>query len=191
MTRDTKQHFLQIGYERFANAGPVGLKVEILARQAHISKSSFYHHFADMEVFTEILLAYHLQQVARIAEAERQCQRVVPDLLTYLLTIKADLLFHRQLRIHRHIPAFGEAFLKANALVGNAITGIWAEYIGLDTNTDLARLVLNLSLDNFYLQLSPDTLTYDRLFQFITELRTMVQQFRYHEQRTALLYGTV
>ncbi|MFZ4399682.1 MAG: TetR/AcrR family transcriptional regulator, partial [Bacteroidales bacterium] len=36
------------GYETFAFFGENGLKVEQLAKSVGISKSSFYHHFADL-----------------------------------------------------------------------------------------------------------------------------------------------
>ena len=43
------------GYELFANKGSLGLKVEVISKAVNKSKSSFYHHFADIEVFLELL----------------------------------------------------------------------------------------------------------------------------------------
>jgi AcrR family transcriptional regulator len=42
--------------------------VERLAKDVGISKSSFYHHFADVEVFVNQLLLYHLKRAEMIAE---------------------------------------------------------------------------------------------------------------------------
>lgn len=33
--------------------------------------SSFYHHFADLEVFTEVLMEEHLKRASIVAERER------------------------------------------------------------------------------------------------------------------------
>lgn len=66
-------------------------------------KSPFYHHFADLEVFIQILLKHHLERAKMIADKERLCKNVVPDLLRLLVEVKSDLLFNRQLRINRNI----------------------------------------------------------------------------------------
>ena len=173
-----KQPWILVGYEIFALEGPQGLKVEVLARRVNKNKSSFYHHFADLEVFTDILLQYHLERAKLIAEREKQCKNVVPELLHVLLECKEDLLFNRQLRIHRNVPSFKTCFEKASQEVGEAIIEIWAEAIGLKANTHLAHLVLNLSLENFYLQITPETLTYEWLVDYITQLKTMVKGFQ-------------
>ncbi|MEM7514864.1 MAG: TetR/AcrR family transcriptional regulator, partial [Bacteroidota bacterium] len=51
--------WLKAGYDIFSQEGPGGLKVERLARIVGKSKSSFYHHFADLEIYTSFLLEYH------------------------------------------------------------------------------------------------------------------------------------
>jgi AcrR family transcriptional regulator len=157
--------------------------VEVIARQVNKSKSSFYHHFADLEVFTEILLNHHLEKAKAIAEREKFCKNVVPDLLNLLLEIREDLLFNRQLRINRNIIQFKACFEKSSQEVGEAILGIWAEALGLRANSDLARIVLKLSLENFYLQITEETLTYEWLLNYVRELQTMVQEFKKEEKR--------
>lgn len=54
-----KLPWVEAGYQLFAEHGPKGLKVEVIARHVKKSKSSFYHHFSDLEVFTEELLFFH------------------------------------------------------------------------------------------------------------------------------------
>lgn len=180
---ELKRPWIEVGYEIFSQEGPQGLKVEVLARRVGKSKSSFYHHFADVEGFTEQLLTYHLNRSAIIAEQERQCPQVIPDLLLLLIEVKEDLLFSRQLRIHRNIPAFKACFETASQEVGEAIGGIWAEALGLTDNSYLALIVLNLSLENFYLQLTPETLTYEWLLEYIQGLQRMVHEFKNNAKR--------
>ena len=62
-----KDIWIKAGYEVFAASGQDALRIEPLARMVGRSKSSFYHHFADMELFVEHLLAYHLERSAVIA----------------------------------------------------------------------------------------------------------------------------
>jgi AcrR family transcriptional regulator len=44
-----KDIWIEKGYEVFALHGASGLKVEALSKSLDISKSSFYHHFADIK----------------------------------------------------------------------------------------------------------------------------------------------
>ena len=182
-SKDLLAPWILVGYEIFANEGPKALKVEVIARRVNKSKSSFYHHFADLEVFVEFLLAYHLERAEIIAEQERQCKNVIPELLHLLTEVQQDLLFNRQLRINRDIPKYKHCFEKASATVGEAILGIWAAELGLGDNSYLAQIVLNLTLENFYLQITPETLSYEWLYEYVQGLKTMVQAFKQNEKR--------
>ena len=175
MNQDITQPWLLAAYRLFAQDGPKGLKIEVLAREVGKSKSSFYHHFADMEVFTERLLGYHLERARLIAQQEAACRNVVPDLMNVLLEVKQDLLFNRQLRVHRHVPAFRECFEAASEKVGGAIAQIWAEMLGLADDSALAQVVLKLSFENFCLQITDETLTHSWLLRYVQELSAMVR----------------
>ena len=175
---ESTQAWIEAGYELFAAAGPHGLRVEVLARRVGKSKSSFYHHFADLECFAELLLARHHGRALAIADRERQCANVVPDLLNVLLDVKPDLLFNRQLRIHRANKNYEACFEKSSRHVAEALLPVWADMLGLGGNSGLARMVLNLSIENFYLQITDETLTYDWLLAYVNELRGMAREFQ-------------
>lgn len=189
MINDKKLPWILSAYSLFATEGPSGLKIEVLARQVNKSKSSFYHHFADLEVFTEVLLQYHLERSTAIAVRERQCEKLDPDLLQLLVEVKEDLLFNRQLRVNRRIPIYKACFEKASQEVGAAILPIWAEFLGLADNPHLAQIVLNQSLENFYLQITQETMTYDWLLNFMNELRLMVKEFKKNENKGSSTLG--
>ena len=175
MNQDTTKLWLLAAYRLFAHEGPKGLKIEVLAREVGKSKSPFYHHFADLEVFTELLLRYHLDRARLIAKQEAACQNVVPDLVNVLVEVKQDLLFNRQLRVYRDIPAFRQCFEAASEKVGGAIAQIWADMLGLADDSALAQVVLKLSFENFCLQITEETLTYEWLLRYVQELREMVR----------------
>ena len=178
MVDDSKRLWIEVGYDMFAKEGPKSLKVEVIARRVGISKSSFYHHFADLEIFTEILLNQHLEKVKIIAEAEKQCKNVIPELLHLLVSVKQDLLFNRQLRVNRNVLAYRDCFERASREVGAAVLGIWAEALDLSDDSNLARAVLNLSLENFYLQITEETLTYEWLLTYVNDLQTVVRALK-------------
>ncbi|MCE2994150.1 MAG: TetR/AcrR family transcriptional regulator [Cyclobacteriaceae bacterium] len=173
-----KLPWVEAGYHLFAEHGPKGLKVEVIARHVNKSKSSFYHHFSDLEVFTEELLFFHMHRAKQVAELERACKTIVPELLNVLVDAKTDLLFNRQLRIHRDTPAFKKCFEQSNELASQALMNLWATELGLADNQKLAGLLFKLVMDNFYLQISERNLTYPWLLNYFAELGTMVEEMK-------------
>ncbi len=169
--------WLQEGYATVAADGPLALRVEPLARAVGKNKSSFYHHFADLEVFTEWLLTYHLQRARLMAEKESRCQ-TIDELITVILDHKTDLLFHRQLRFHRDRPDFDACLEQTATEVVVAIIPLWSKTLGLDPRAELTEMVLNLSIENFYLQINDHTLNREWLTDYFDQLRHMVDQFR-------------
>lgn len=95
MTTDSKEIWIKTGYEMFAFTGSGRLKIEPLAQRVGISKSSFYHHFADMEIFVDFLLKHHIKQSYAIADKERKAKNINPELVNILVEHKIDLLFNR------------------------------------------------------------------------------------------------
>jgi AcrR family transcriptional regulator len=94
------------GYETFALYGESGLKVEGLAKKVGISKSSFYHHFSDLEIFMDLLMETHLENAKTISKKENQATQINPELINILVDHKMDLLFNRQLRINQQKPIY-------------------------------------------------------------------------------------
>ena len=178
MTTDVKEPWIVVGYDLFAKNGPPGLKIEVIARTVQKSKSSFYHHFADVGVFTEHLVRHHLKRTKIIAQQERLCNTINPDLIDLLLAVKQDLLFNRQLRVNRHIPAFKTCFEQSNKEIADAFLIVWAKDIGLTDKPELANALFKLALENFYLQMTDASFTRDWLLNYFSELRLMVTDFR-------------
>ena len=175
---DIKLPWIQAGYRLFAMQGPQGLKVEVIARQVQKSKSSFYHHFADLEVFMEHLLNFHLEQAAIIAEKERSCQNIDPELITVLVEHKQDLLFNRQLRVNREVATFKACFEKSNQFVAEAFLPLWVSELGLTHKPRLAQLVLGLAIENFYLQITEENLNHTWLAAYFRQINQMVAAFQ-------------
>jgi AcrR family transcriptional regulator len=178
MSESIKQPWVLVGYDLFSQHGLSGLKIEVMAKKVAKSKSSFYHHFADLEVFTEVLLKEHLERAKIIADRERACKNMVPDLLNLLLEVKQDLLFNRQLRVNRDIPTFKKCVDAVNTEFEDVILDIWAVALGLNDKKHLARIVLRLTIDNFFLQITAETLTYDWLLEYFNQINGMVKEFK-------------
>lgn len=175
--KEARLPWIEVGYHVFATEGPGGLKVEVLAREVGKSKSSFYHHFADMEVFTYLLLDYHQQQARRLAELERACASIDPELIEVLVENRLDILFSRQLRVHREVEVYKECFEEANAFVADAFMHLWAQELGLEGKPGLARDFFFHALENFYLRITAADLNEHWLRAYFDEARALVAQF--------------
>lgn len=182
--------WIQKGYQTFAYNGVESLKVERLSKQVGKNKSSFYHHFADLEIFISKLLEYHLLQAQILAEKEAAC-RSLEELIEIIIEHKIDLLFNRQLRIHRENTEFEACFCKTNQITLPAFLKIWSEILDLKDNSYLSELMLKLSLENFYLQITDETLNAIWLNNYFTDLKKLVKEFKRTSKIPLQLNGNV
>jgi AcrR family transcriptional regulator len=167
---ENQEIWVKAGYEIFALSGESGLKIETLARTVGISKSSFYHHFADLKVFMGFLMTHHLQQSKNIAEKEKKVENIDPELIHILLEHKTDLLFNRQLRFNQQNKLFKETLEKSNRIIGDMFVSIWAKTLKTSLNQTQITSLYELALENFYLQINPENINYRWLSGYFKEL---------------------
>jgi len=173
--KDIQKDWIETGYRTFAFEGPKGLKIERIAKEVGKNKSSFYHHFADLEVFTSILLTHHIEQSEIVTEKESGCTDII-DLINVLIEHKIDLLFNRQLRINRENSEFRKCFQTVNEMTISAIVPLWYKLLNIDKNLPLNELVLKLSLENFFLQITDETINKDWLHEYFKGLKNLVSK---------------
>ncbi len=178
MKNETEQPWLETGYEIFSKDGPAGLKVEHIARKVGISKSSFYHLFVEIEIFQEKLLEYHLEQAKLISEQSKNCVAVVPDILNLFIENKKVLLFNRQLCINRNNKLFQSYSDKCILIVEHTYFDKWVVLLGLQTQQHIAKNILKIYTDNFFLRISEETLTYDWLLGLLDEIKVLVNDIK-------------
>lgn len=183
--KEREKIWIEVGYHTFAYDGPSSLRVERIAKEVGKNKSSFYHLFVDLKIFTQILLDFHLEQAKCIAQKEANANDE-KELIEILINHKVDLLFNRQLRFHRENPDFENCFNKINSITFQALMPLWKEIIGLEDNSSLAEMVLALSMDNFYLQITNSTLNKEWLASYFKSIRAMVSQFKLNKSLTTL-----
>lgn len=177
MTQDNKEIWIKTGYDFFALNGQSGLKIERLAKTVGKSKSSFYHHFADLELFTNLLLEHHIKQSHVISEKERYATCIDPVLINILLEHKMDLLFNRQLRFNRNIKVFSDALNESNKIVGNAFIQVWIKDLNLKLTKNQIEGIFTLALENFFLQINTDNYTYQWLSEYFKKLKEITRNF--------------
>lgn len=169
--------WIEKGYETFAKDGPKGLMIERLSKSVGKNKSSFYHYFSDLEIFICKLLDYHISIVKIIAEKEAAASNET-ELIEVFVAHKTDLLFNRQLRVNRENNDFQSCFLKTNEISKPAILPIWKKIIGLNENHYLAEMVFVLSIENFFLQITDETLNKIWLVKYFDTIKALVGQLK-------------
>lgn len=174
---DAKENWIKIGYEIFAISGENGLKIEVLAKKIGISKSSFYHHFAEIDLFIEQLLFYHLKQSAIMAEKEKAANTIHPELICILIEHRMDLLFNRQLRFNQHIEHYKTTLLKSNQIIGNEFVKLWAKDLNLTLSQKQLEGLFELAVENFFLQINHENLHFDWLKLYFENLRKIARNF--------------
>lgn len=172
-----KEIWITKGYEIYALNGLKSLKIEQLAKDVGISKSSFYHHFADLEYFFENLLNYHFQKCSILSQKEKNCKTIFPELIETLLEHKTDLLFHRQLRINRNDKIIESALFKSNQILGNYAVMLWAKEINLNLTTNQLNGLFEIATDDFYMRINKDNLDYQYLSNYFENLSQITKQF--------------
>ncbi len=174
---DNKDIWIKTGYEIFSISGYNSLKIEQLAKKVGISKSSFYHHFADIDCFIEILFNYHLKMCSVLAEKERNCIKIHSELIYILIEHKTDLLFNRQLRIHRNLESMKNVFLKSNEILGNYAIMLWAKEINLELNKKQLEALFEIATDDFYMQMNSESINFKYLTNYFQNLNKISKQF--------------
>lgn len=181
MKSNIEQPWIEAGYELFSNEGPVGLKVDKIARKVGISRSSFYHLFADLNVFEEKLLVYHTGRAQQAAEKVKSCKTIDPDLLLKIVEEKEYVLFNRQLRIHRDNPAYRTGFENAIAVVSKELIATWAAMLDLQHKPDVARTLFKMTADLLFHRMTTENINYEWLKIFLKEITLLVNEMKVND----------
>lgn len=172
-----KQKWIAIAYEQFALQGWKGMNIDGLSQLVGVSKSSFYHHFADMEILMALLLEHHLVQAKILSQKESLAKSIEPELLNILCEHRIDLLFSRQLRIHRDNAVFANTISKTDQLVGDAIFLLWVRELNPKLGKNQLQSIFELALENFFLQMTPENFSMAWLSSYFANLKKLSAQF--------------
>ncbi|MBV6645063.1 MAG: TetR/AcrR family transcriptional regulator [Cyclobacteriaceae bacterium] len=174
----TEEPWVITGYKVFAEKGPLAISVEGLARTVNKNKSSFYHHFVDLEIFISRLLNYHLERSEIILDEEKKCENINPDLFKVIMKYRRDVLFHRQLLIHRNNPNFDDLYTKITEQGITNILEIWNKELGLSTSSSRGKRLLKLGIESLFQRASSQNFTLIFLECSFNELKAIAVELK-------------
>jgi len=179
VSQESRQKWIEKGYEHFAFYGPDNLSVNKLSKEIGSPRASFYHHFGDIEVFIEELLDMHWQINQQFCSiGSQECKKLFPDLYLLLEQYPVPLKFSRQLFINRNNPAYNYLFMKTyNASAKAFILKLFSEQFGLH-HIDEATYNLWLTVgESWYSRLNPNNLSAVKMQQLAEEIMNSVLLF--------------
>ena len=169
---DTRDIWIEKGYEHFGLYGPDGLSIKLIAEENDIARTSFNYYFLNKEEFYDELIEKHYDLVNQYCNAgELYCRKYVPDLQMLILTFPIGLKFMKQLFNHRHNDKFNEVFVKSNEMVEHKFSlRLFIDYFKLPLSVEEAEPLHKLLTDTWYSRLNINDLTLQKLTHSTEEM---------------------
>jgi AcrR family transcriptional regulator len=173
---NSKEQWVETGYNVFAKDGLPGIRIEALARMLGLNKSSFYHFFGDLENYKAELIRYHFTNADHLLADISLCTNFDPDYLNTLVRHKVAVIVHMQLVTNRTVPLFFDAYERINDMVDPKAVPFWAAFIGIPHNPELALEYWKVIRDMFYSRVSLDNLNYPFLQNLTQEAKVLAEK---------------
>lgn len=178
-TENTKQVWIEKGYEHFALYGPENLSINKLSKSMGLSRASFYHYFGEIGVFTEELLTRHWQIIHQFNTlGKEKCTHLFPDLYELLEQYPVPLQFSLQLFHHRSTPAYNFILIKSyEATARSFALKLFVNHFDLiQSESEIYHLWLTLG-EAWYSRLDPNDLTSTTLQKHSEEILQTLSAF--------------
>jgi len=173
---ETSQKWIEAGYEIFAVNGPKDFKVEKLAGAIGLNKSGFYHYFYDREMFFMELMKHHCRIGEQFAGEVANLKNFDPDYFNLLLKYKTGLFVQMHLRRNMNNQVFRDGYEKVQKLNDLKQIPLWAKYLGIPGNHELAAELMEIARDMVYTRLSIEMVNLDVLTVMFGGIKRIVEK---------------
>jgi AcrR family transcriptional regulator len=171
----TLQKWIESGWELFAIEGLNGLQVERMSRELNLNKSGFYHHFGDKEVFISKIIDHHLRINEKFSHEMSLLTTFDPGYLNLVVKYKTAVLVQGQLRKNIDNKLFQYAFQKARDKNLKSVGPLWADFLKIPDNQDLALDLFSIFRDLFFMRITPNTFEYEYIKSLSYEFSKTVE----------------
>ena len=173
-----RTEWIEKSYALVAKNGFESLNVNLISRTVGKSKSSFYHHFGDLELFNMALLDYHVNQMNDFSAKIDACDNIYPGMIHIFLEHQMDIFFHKQLRIHRVEPTYKKHIEKIFQVYENAVLEQWNNQFGLNHQNQFSIKFKRFISEHFFLSITQENYTFDWLKAYLDQISDMIQQMK-------------
>jgi AcrR family transcriptional regulator len=168
--------WIEAAYDMIAVAGPKDFKVEKLAGQLGLNKSGFYHYFCDREIFFTELMKYHCQMGEQFSREVAELKNFDPGYFHLLLKYKTGLFVQMHLRRNMNIPVFRDGYEKVKKQNDLNQIPLWAKYLGIPGNRELAAELMEIARDMVYTRLSIEMVNQEVLTAVFGGIKRIVEK---------------
>jgi AcrR family transcriptional regulator len=175
---DNREKWIKEGYSLLAKEGPSGIQVERLARIIGVNKSGFYHHFGDRDGYLEELTKYHESLTMKFSNEVTYLKHFDPDYCEVLVEYKDLFFVNMHLSRNRANPIFKEAFNNGRNVIEKKIILIWAEYINVTEDHDLAFEIWKLVRDAVYMRLTYNDMNVESTNSAIKDIKGIIERLK-------------
>jgi len=169
---DTRDIWIEKGYEHFGLYGPERLSIKLIAQEHDIARTSFNYYFSNKEEFCDELIEKHYDLVHQFCDAGKlHCKKYLPDLHALILAFPNGLKFMKQLFNHRHNDKYNVVFVKCNEVVERKFAlGLFMDYYKLPLAVQEAAQLHASLTDTWYSRLDIDDLTLEKSTSAVEEI---------------------
>lgn len=169
---DTREIWIEKGYEHFGLYGPDGLSIKLIAEENGIARTSFNYYFLNKEEFCNELIEKHYDLVNQYCDAGKlYCNKYVPDVHELILSFPNGLKFQKQLFNHRHIEKFNKVYVKCNEMGDRQfVIQLFIDYFKLPLSVKEAKQLHGALLDTWYSRLDINDLALEKLIGSTEEI---------------------
>ena len=162
-------------YQLIGDKGLKNFSIESISRIMNKSKSSFYNHFGEMDLFIVELLNYHVDRSKLFGNDISTIKGIRPGLINILLEYKSDILFHKQLYLNRDNSKFRDCIERVFSIYGQPIAEKWADYFELSLNRLFVEKFHRFIAEHFLLIIDSDNYNFSWIDNYLEELSLMLK----------------
>ena len=169
---DSKEIWLEKGYELFAVHGPKYLSINKIAKEIAQTRTSFYYYFNDLMDFINELIQMHLKFFEIYLErGKKECKQYLPDIHKLLSEFSMGLRFHKQLFNNRNNPLYNFTYMRCNEKSADTFAiDLFKKYYKLDTDISTLKLIHESLLDAWFSRLDSNHLTVESMVKLTDEI---------------------
>jgi len=172
---NNSQAWIKAGYDVFAREGYEGVHVERIARILNLNKSGFYHYFHSRFIFFEHLIQHHYDRVALMVQDIENVHTFDPDYLEVMINHQVTVMFNKQLIQSRHSGLFEEALCLVNDMTDRATVPLWASFLSMSDQPELALRYFQLIRDVVYARITWDNFNPEFLRGIASEAKAIIE----------------
>jgi AcrR family transcriptional regulator len=175
---EIREKWIQEGYSLLAKEGPSGIQVERLARIIGVNKSGFYHHFGDRDCYLEELTRYHEGLTIKFNNEVSHLKHFDPEFFEVLVEYKDSFFVNMHLGRCRINPKFRNTFNNGRNNNEKQILPLWAEYINIPDNQDLAFEIWKVVRDALYLRVTYNDMNAKTINNAIKDIKGIFEMLK-------------